>query len=73
MSDMVEKNSFMKLQTLSAQLPWSQYQMLLRTENSATRGNLKNMRQLDKLFAILSSLRRELAWTHYRLLLCIEK
>ena len=37
-----------------------------------TQQNLRNMRQFYKLFPIRSSLRSELAWTHYRLLLRIE-
>jgi len=34
--------------------------------------NLRNMRQFYQLFPICSSLRSELAWTHYRLLLRID-
>jgi len=34
--------------------------------------NLRNMRQFYKLFPIRTSLRSELAWTHYRLLLRID-
>ncbi|KYJ86942.1 PDDEXK nuclease domain-containing protein [Sulfurovum riftiae] len=37
-----------------------------------TQQNLRNMRQFYKLFPIRSSLRSELAWTHYRLLLRID-
>lgn len=35
--------------------------------------NLTNMRKFYLAYPILDALRQELSWTHYRILMCIEK
>jgi len=76
MSDMVEKNSFYEsvknilqseaiIQSLSKQLT-------VEFGKGFSKQNLWNMRQFYSYFPILSAVRRELTWTHYKTILRIE-